>query len=55
MVGTTLTLFEGLPLLSSVRMAVGRTITICGIAMAVGIVAVGGASTVYRIIRAIGN
>ena len=53
MVGTTLILFEGLPLLSSVRMAVGRTIAVGGKAMAIGTVAAGGASAVYGIIRTI--
>ena len=52
--GTTLTIFEGLPLLSSVRMAVGRTIIAGGIVMAIGTVAVGRASAVDRIVGAIG-
>ena len=41
-------------MLSSVRMAVGRTITTLGITMAVGTIAVGGASAVDGIIGAIG-
>ena len=54
MVGTTLILFNGFPLLSSVRMAVGRIITVGGIAMVVGTVAAGVVSTVDGIIGAIG-
>ena len=54
MVGTTLILFEGLPLLLSVRVVVDRIITVYGIAMIVGIVAAGGASKVDRIVGAIG-
>ena len=54
MVGTTLILFEGLPLLSSVRVVICRTITACGIAKAVKTVAVGGASAADGIIGAIG-
>ena len=54
MVGTTLILFEGFPLLSLVRMAVGRTITVGGIIMAIGTVAAGRASAVDRIVGAIG-
>ena len=38
MVGTTLILFEGLPLLSLVRVAVGRTKSVCGTAKVVGTV-----------------
>ena len=54
MVGTTLILFEGLPLLSLVRVAVGRTKTACGTAKALGTVAVGETLVVDRMVGAIG-
>ena len=54
MVGTTLILFEGLPLLSLVRVAVGRTKTACGTSKAIGTVAVGEILAVDRMVGAIG-
>ena len=54
MVGITLILFEGLPLLSLVRVAVGRTKIACGIAKVAGIVGVGEASVTDGMVGAIG-
>ena len=54
MVGITLILFEGLPLLSLVRVAVGRTKTTCGTAKAVGTVAVGETLAADGMVGAIG-
>ena len=54
MVGTTLILFEGLPLLSLVRVAVGRTKIACGTAKAVGIVTVGETLAADGMVGAIG-
>ena len=54
MVGTTLILFEGLPPLSLVRVAVGRTKTACGTAKAVGTTGVDEALAVVGMVGAIG-
>ena len=54
MVGTTLILFEGLPLLSLVRVAVGRTKTACGTAKVVGTVVVGEILAAEGMVGAIG-
>ena len=54
MVGTTLILFEGLPPLSLVRVAVGRTKTACGIVKAVGKAGVDEALAVDGMVGAIG-
>ena len=54
MVGTTLILFEGLPPLSLVTVAIGRTKTACGIAKAVGTAGVDEALAVDGMVGAIG-